>query len=323
MEAVNHSEEISAKARRIQDVVNRFGWNVDIDAFMHRVQQWDNGLTQEDEFSYLLTWSTQCINAHKLDQFYIQPSGKNKYTIPDLFVLLNSADGPKPFYIEIKTSTKNISWTDKYYNGLVNYSNITGIPVLVAWKMKPFDVWALFELRHFTKSTSNYKIDLNTAHRESLMSKLLGDYFIKSYEEIGLHFKFKKVAINKQEGNTIEWNAITESVYITGNGGKEVHEINKSILLYIVSFPFKEITTETDTHIIYSFIPEPNKSAFAQSVITRFVRAYTDGDINWLELIKNQNFPISYENLLDSLTKGIEQEIIRNILFLSPNSEKE
>lgn len=311
------------KARKIQEIANKLGWNSDINTLVERVKQLDNGLVQEDEFTYLLDWSDKCSLAHKLDQLHIPPSSKKKYTIPDLFVLLNIKGKEMPFFIEVKTSKDNkLSWTETYYQGLINYSKLSGIPVLVAWKWRSFDIWTLFELQHFQKAEFNFKIGFEKANVENLMSKLLGDYFIIPYDEIGLHFKFKKIKVVERKSNETLWNTISESIYITGKDNKEITEIDTGLFSFLISFPMDDISTETDTHITYSFTPSPNKSAFAQSIPLRLGRAFAEGEVNWLEKIKKQEYPIKYHKLLESLQKGIDKEVIRNILYLKPKSEK-
>jgi Holliday junction resolvase len=315
------SNDLDNKARKIQEIANQLGWNSDINSLVKRVKEVDKGLIQEDEFSYILDWSDRCALAHKLEQFYIPPTAKKKYTIPDLFVLINDKGKENPFFIEVKTSKDDkLSWTETYYQGLVNYSKLTGVPILIAWKWKGFNIWTLFEVRHFKKSVSNFKIDFAKAMKENLMTKLLGDYFIMPYDEIGIHFKFKKNDIVEQKENETLWNTVCESIYITGKDKKEIKDIDRGLFALLFSYPMDETTTETETHILYSFTPF-SKNTVAQSVLINLVKAFSEEEINWLDKIKKQEYPIKYKTLLDSLTKGIDKEIIEYILHLKPLSE--
>lgn len=316
-------DNLDDKARTIQEIANRLGWNSDISSLVDRVKQMDNGLVQEDEFVYILNWSDKCSLIHKLDQFHIPPTAKKKYSIPDLFVVFNNKGKETSYFIEIKTCKDNkLSWTEKYYEGLINYSKATGVPILVAWKWRSFDIWTLFELKHFQKSVSNYKIGFEKAHTENLMSKLAGDFFIIPYDDIGLHFKFKKDKIIESKENETVWQTVCESIYITGNEKKEIKDIDSGVFSFLFSMPMKDTITQTDAHIIYSFIPSPNKSAYAQSIPIRLAQAFADNEVNWLTKIKNQEFSIKYDKLLDTLTKAIDKEVIRNIFHLKPKSEE-
>ena len=316
-------ENIDKKARTIQEVVNSLGWTSDISALVKRINEMDNGLIQEDEFAYILNWSNKCSIVHKLDQFHIPPSSKELYTIPDLLAIFDKNGEKLKYFIEVKTSKDNkLSWTEKYYQGLINYSNDTGIPILIAWKWNLFSIWTLFELEHFEKAVTNYKINFEKANQESLMSKLVGDYFIILPEEMGLHFKFKKDILEKKREIAAPEKMILESIYITGKDNKEITKFSVEIFALLFSLFMDETTKETKTHLIQSFTPL-NKTIFAQSVIVRLAKVFDKSNITWHEKIKEQNFPIKYEELLKSLTEEIKNGIIESIFFILPLSEKQ
>ncbi|MCJ7449785.1 MAG: hypothetical protein MUO72_19080 [Bacteroidales bacterium] len=310
------------KARKIREAINQLGWDIEISSLIERVKQIDAGLVQEDEFFYILNWSNKCSLIHRLDQF--QPPAQTpikEFIIPDFHVVFNIKGEKKPYYIEVKTTKDNhLNWTEKYYQGLLNYSEINKIPILIAWKWKTFDIWTLFELKHFKKLTSNYKMDIETAHIENLMSQLVGDYLVFPYENFGLHIKFKKLGIFEKKDNETIYNAVFDSIYCSGESGIKVKDIDKGILALLFSLTLEEKVEETDSHIIYSFIPSPNKSSFAQVIPTRLTQAFAETGVNWMHLIRDKNFPINYDSLLDSLKAGIEKKIIRNIIFYVPKS---
>lgn len=87
------------------------------------------------------------------------------------------------------------------------------------------------------------------------------------------------------------------------------------------SLILEEKVEETDSYIIYNFIPSPNKSSLAQVILTRLTQAFAKTDVNWMHLIRDKSFPISYDSLLDSLKAGIDKKIIRDIIFYVPKSK--
>lgn len=311
------------KARKIREAISQLGWDIEISSLIERVKQIDAGLAQEDEFFYILNWSKKCSLIHRLDQFQAPTQApKKEYTIPDFHVVFDVQGIKKPYYIEVKTSKDNhLNWTENYYQGLMNYSEINKIPILIAWKWKTFDMWTLFELKHFKKLTTNYKIDFETAHVESLMSQLVGDYVVFPYENFGLHIKFKKLDVIEQKDNETTYDAVIDSIYCSGDTGIEVKDIDKGILALLFSLILEEKVEETDSYITYSFIPSPNKSSFAQVIPIRLTQAFAKTDVNWMHLIRDKSFPISYDSLLDSLKAGIDKKIIRNIIFYVPKSK--
>lgn len=313
---------IDDKARKIQEIINELGWNADLPSLVERVKQMDNGLVQEDEFIYVLNWSEKCSLIHKLDQLHIPPNSKSQFTIPDIFVVFKDNDKEYPYYIEIKTSKEGkLSWTEKYYQGLLNYSKITGIPILVAWKWRSLDIWTLFEIKHFKKNVKNYKISMEDAHMQNLMSKFAGDFLIVPYDEIALHFKFRKEKEVHKKENETTWETVCESIFMTGDNNKEITEIDPEIFAFFITLSLDEVVSETDTHIIYKYIPSLNKSTFAQSIPVRLAMIFSDVDVNWLTKIKKQEFSVNYTEFLASINNNIEKGLIRNTFIIQPKSD--
>ncbi len=309
------------KARAIQEVGNHFEWK-DIPSIINRVKQLDKGLISEDEFIYILNWSKKCKLIHKLDQFIIPPNAKKNFMIPDLFVIFEHEGRDYPCFIEIKTSKENkLSWTEQFYNGYLNYSKVTEIPILVAWKWSSFDLWTLFNLEHFEKSVSNYKIDFSKAHRENRLSKLAGDFLVAPYKEFAFTIRYKKDRMEKQEGNKKLWQTTIESVFVTGLNGKEVSNISPGIFSMLFSFDLEDQVNETEEYIEQIFIPSPNSSCFAQSIPVRYMKAFGGDEINWLSKIKDQKFLIDYDKFLEDMKQGVDDEVVEYILFMIPNSE--
>ena len=320
--------KIDNKARTIQEAANQLGWNEDVSKLIERVNQLDKGLVQEDEFIYIINWSGNCKLIHKLDQLQLPLDSKNHYTIPDILVEVETEEGNKKFLIEIKTSKKNkLSWTEKYYDGLKNYSALLDIPILIAWKWNNFGIWSLFEINHFSKPFKNYKIDFEKTQQENLMSKLFGDCVIIPYENFGLVFsmkKIKKISEKKKADGSIEigWQTVMDEIYLTGKDNKKIEGFNKSVFAVLTSMRTKEETIETDTHLINRFVPHPNKIQFAQSVPTNLISTLSTSEINWLQHSKEHNYPIEYKEFMDGLNICFEEESIRNVLMTIPLSEK-
>jgi len=320
-------EKIDNKARTIQEVANQLGWNEDVSILIERVNQLDKGLVQEDEFIYIINWSKKCNLIHKLDQLQLPLDSKIQYTIPDILVEMKTEEGNKKFLIEIKTSKKNkLSWTERYFEGLKNYSELLGIPILIAWKWNQFGIWSLFDLSHFSKPSTNYKITFEKALQENLMSQLFGDCVIIQYDDFGLNICLKKVKklseVKKENGEVeIDWQTVVDEIYLTGKKNKKIEGFNKSVFSVLMSMQTKEELIETETHLITRYIPHPNKMQFAQSVPINLIQAFSSSDINWLQNSKENNYPIDYQDFFKGLETSLEEGIIKSVLLLKPKSE--
>lgn len=320
-------ETTDDKARLISDLALKFGWDADLNSIVKRVNEINQGVVQEDELIFLLNWSGKCSICHKVDQAYITNSAKSKFSIPDLFVELEVDGEKKKFYIEVKTSKKNkLSWTEKYYKGLVSYSESTGIPILIAWKWKKFNLWSIFPIEEFKKGPSNYKIDLNTSMTKSVFSNYFGDCLISLPDEIGFHMRFKKLELTSKDEEGVNWKCQFDKAYFTGRHNAEIESNNIGIIGILFCLPFEEKVSETDDYIIRSFIPEPNKSIFAQQIpimLAKLMNQFKSPTIpvNWLSMIQEEKYPMKYQELMDYLKAGVDEKLVNHVLFTIPNPE--
>lgn len=311
------TNELDDKARILQKLTTDLGWNIDYSTLLTRINQLDKGLIQEDEFIYFLNWSKKFKLIHKLDQNQIPISSKDDFRSPDLLVIQNENGIDKPYLIEIKTTEKKqLSWSEKYYNSLVNYSIALNIPLLVAWKWKTFDLWTLFEISDFEKPSKNYKIDIAKAHKKSLLSKLAGDYIIFGYEGFSLTFKYKKTEIIYEAEKEKEYKV--DSFYYIGEDKKQIQSNNPAYIPLILS-QFPDETTEMDDDYIYTKYQPKNNSFFAQALIINLTKGLSIGShIDWIKLAKENKYPLEYDEYLKLLISGHKEKIIEQIFFTDP-----
>lgn len=308
------------KARLIQQAVSELGWTADITLLTQRIQQINGGLVQEDEFIYILNWTGKCSLIHKIDQFQMPLDSKGEYTIPDLFVLFNLNGIIKPFFIEIKTTEKNrLSWTEKYFRGLVNYGVKAGIPVLIAWKWKSFDIWTLFDINHFTKGPSNFKISVSKAHQENLMSEYAGDYAIIINSDNLLVFKFKKENIVNRRKESTTWQAVLVSIYMEDKAGQQIN-INNELFKYFLSLQTEQLKVEETNEYIFQKFRMTSEISFAQHVPVRLKKNSDEHEVNWIEKVKTKEYSIDYNELLKAVQAGCHEGSIKEVFTLKPST---
>lgn len=314
------TNKLDDKARLLQKLTTDLGWNIDYSTLLTRINQLDKGLIQEDEFIYFLNWSKKFKLIHKLDQNQIPTSSKDDFRPPDLLVIQNDNGIDKPYLIEIKTTEKkHLSWSEKYYKSLVNYSVALNIPLLIAWKWNAFDLWTLFEISEFEKPSSNYKIDIAKAHKKSLLSKLAGDYIINGHEGFSLNFKYKKTKVISESDSKKEYKAKLDSFFYIGEDKKHIQSYNPAYIPLILS-QFPEEITEMDSEYIYTKFQPNNNSFFAQSLIIKLTKGlYHSSNVNWIELAKENKYPLVYDDYLKLLSSGYEEKIIKQIYFIDPS----
>jgi Holliday junction resolvase len=305
------------QARALQKALSELGYSVEPELVSKRVVEMHGGLVQEDEFLYTLNWLKNVVLAHKIEQFPIPADAKRSFTIPDLFLVVNVNGQQQPYFVEIKTSQEDkIKWRPSYYEGLQNYSALTGVPVLVAWKWRSFDIWTLVRLEDFEQREpgANFKLDLNIAHKRNLMSSLLGDFLVDLPEQFALVMKQRKIKEGIEDGKKV-WETIVERVYFQGRDGIEVELKNNGVFAVFHCLGVEDIVEEDDTHLYYKIYPSPNHGLFAQTIPVRLTEHLASEPVNWLERIRNQEFPVQYDKLLEELTAGIEEGLVDHIIY--------
>jgi len=311
---------VDDQARALQKVLSQYGYVCDPVLVSERVAVLHDGLVHEDEFLYVLSWSKNVAFAHKLDQATVLSKEKNKYRIPDLLMVVNEQGLRQSYLVEIKTTKKEeLIWSKNYYYGLLNYSKQIGMQMLVAWKWTSLDIWTLVKLEDFKQAnpTASFRLDLKTAYKRSLMSSLLGDFWVFLSDRFSLVLKQKKIKkIQKDDGWV--WEAVVEDVYFTGRDGKPA-PINEGVLAILYSLDVVEQMDEDENYLYFKLIPSPNLGLCVQTVPIRLNQRSARDQVHWLGLISEGKFPIEYDQLLTSLMEAIESKSIDQILFQAPN----
>ena len=313
-------EKIDNKARAIQEVANELGWNSDVDSLIERVKQIDNGLISEDEFIYLLNWLPNCILVNKLDQSAFPNSESEKYGVPDLLAVFE-IDGKKEQYlIEVKTSRKaKLSWTEKYVNKLKAYSELVGIPILIAWKCHEmqFTDWVLVSLEDFSKPNKTYKLNYIDALKQSRLSKYTKDYTVTLPDNFSFELSLRKDKHVKTEADGEIWDVFLESLKITGRQNQDIGKFSPGLFALFMSLGFKEELEENKTHIIRKWKPY-NVIMPIHRVVLIWGKINSQEEASWIERIQNSNYPISYDSLFQDLSKSIDLGLVNHILFTIP-----
>ncbi|MDB5129796.1 hypothetical protein [Mucilaginibacter sp.] len=309
------------QARALQKIFTELGWDADPQFIRQRIHELDNGLVQEDEFIFILNWLKNVELIHKLEQFQIPVTAKKDFSVPDVLVVVNINGQKKPYYIEIKTSKEDaLSWSEKYYNGFKKYSEITGIPVLVAWKWKKFDIWALFRLEDMQQLQPgrNYKIDLGTAHKRNLMSEFFRDYFISLPDKTSFVIRHKKEKMTPTADGEL-WDTTIDAAYWTDRDGNEVYVHNHGIMALFFCLQVQESIEQDEKYLYYTVTPAPNKNIFAQAIPIMLNEAFAEKRINWLEKIQQQENFIGYDDLLSDFNNAFKEGTLNYIFFSKPN----
>lgn len=152
----------------------------DIKKFIKKAQHIEYGLSAEVEFASIAAWLGRCKLAHGLDQrpFSSTPF-KKQPQIPDLFMVTEHGGVQRKFLIEVKTGEKKeLRFTKAYYDNLCEYASFLNLPLLIAWRMRPFPAWVLFDSSRMELKSSRLSMLFGDALKANLMGCCLGDYIV-------------------------------------------------------------------------------------------------------------------------------------------------
>lgn len=209
----------------IQQALQELGRDASPQTIAEKVKRLEIGLPAEDELAVLLRWLGRCQLVHKLDQSV--PPANDVYRIPDLLAVFEYRGRPVPVLIEVKACEDNtISWRPDYYSAMRNYAGTLNLPLLIAWRHLTF--WVLFDVRHFTKASTNFNIQFSDAMKQTLMSVLAGDFSYSFAVGSGMHINMRKLA-DTEDG----FEAIIEECYLTNGAGERLTEAPGVLPLFL------------------------------------------------------------------------------------------
>jgi Holliday junction resolvase len=315
---------IDPTAHLIHEALEQLGWHMDAQALAARIMRLQFGLPAEDEFSMILSWLGKCRLVHKLDQQQTPLEAKGYYQIPDLLSLFDYNGRSVPVLIEVKaTQSDSLSWKPSYFETLRRYGQQLGLPVLVAWKLKPMGIWTLFELKHFNQPKQNYRVTFETAIQESLLGLLAGDFAFIFKGGVGLHLKARKLeakASESKEGGEI-WHLQIEDAYFTDGEGNRTKRLGPGLWSLFLSAPLEEQTQVTETHILQSFVIHPeSRMQFAHRALAVLLELQMPKDkpLRWREVLMGHRIPIESSALRKAAEDGLSQGILRYVATQSP-----
>ncbi|MBU1647998.1 MAG: restriction endonuclease [Proteobacteria bacterium] len=316
---------LDSSARLLHEAIQQMGWSSDPALLVDRVKRLDLGLPAEDEFIFILSWLGKCALTHKLDQSQFPPRSKDTYQVPDLLASFQTRVGPKLVLIEIKVTNKQkLKWKADYFGKLKRYSDLLGIPLLVAWKF--YGLWLLVDIECFQKATSNFHLSLETAMKNNLMSFLAGDFGYVFKPNVGLHFVIKKDKLvdRKATGESSEeqqWLVRIEKAYFTNSEGVETTNLPSGLWpLFISAGPEAHDKVELDYIYQRFVIPDNNGIKFAHTALPILLNFSNNEEekIHWRKQLEEHHYPVEYTIFCDAAKAGIERKFVQYIFHVQP-----
>ena len=326
-------ESPSDLPRLFQDALAELGYEGDPVEVAKRVRRLDIGLPAEDEFSVVCAWLGKCELLHKLDQCQVPVGSKKYFQVPDLLAKFSTQTSKSPVLIEVKSkSDKVLSFKPEYLNGLQNYADLMGMPLLVAWKFN--NIWTLFDVRHMKKASrkggKNFKINIFDAMRENLLGILAGDIAYTIGAGAGVHYRLRKDELLRAEigddCTTEEWKFVIEDVSFTDYMGRTLgKELSADIQSLFATWGLESEEVHTESHIDLHFVAEGGGIEYAHAALVSLLNweSRRDGRPHWRRLLKEEKITESVTSFTAALYAAHGQKVVSLILHQIPNTMPE
>lgn len=309
--------------RLIHESLEQLGWAADAKCIAERVNRLNIGLPLEDEFSIICGWLGKCDLVHKLDQQQYPNTSKDTFQVPDLIANFNVRGvGSTSVLIEVKSCEKNVlSLRPDYVFKLRAYGQLLGLPVLIAWRK--YGVWSLVDLDAFSKANKNFNLNFSDALRNSLMSKLLGDFSYTPQVNSGVHIRFKKEklveTIETDEGFQENWNMVIDDVYFTNGDSEQLRDLSPTAQQLFFSWELATTESHSDSHVVMHNIIEEESGMFAHMALTRLLSFHGQEDeVHWRSYLHNDAAIASIVNFRSGIEENLKAGIIKYIFDIEP-----
>lgn len=312
--------------RLIHESLEQLGWQADSKALAERIGRLNIGLPAEDEFTILCGWLGKCELIHKLDQQQYPVDSKLKYQVPDLLARFNYKERKITALIEVKSSNKNaLSFTPEYRSKLIEYGNILGLPVLVAWKHS-FGIWMLVSLDCFEKRHKNFNLSFSTAMQENLLGVLAGDFTYSLGINSGFHLACKKDHLISTEPTDNEetevWHTTIDEVYFTNRDNENIKNLSKIAQQVFFSWNLEYHETHSDSHIIMHYTCQEQSGLFAHMALTRILNFHLNENdrIHWRKHLKDESIISSIKDYRAGIEENLRNKVIHHIIDQLPRN---
>lgn len=309
--------------RLIHESLEQLGWSADITSIADRVHRLNIGLPLEDEFSIICGWLGQCNLVHKLDQQQYPTTSKDIFQVPDLLANFNvRGAGNTSVLIEVKSCERNVlSFRPDYVSKLRAYGQLLGLPVLIAWRK--YGIWSLVDLDVFSKATKNYNLNFNDAMRNSLMSKILGDFSYTPQVNSGVHISFKKEkiieTIETDGGQQENWHTVIDDVYFTNGESEQLKDLSPVAQQLFRSWDLTTTESHSDSHVVMHNTIDEESGMFAHMALTRLLSFHSrEDDVHWRRHLQNDAAISSISGFRSGIEENLKAGIIKYIFDIEP-----
>lgn len=324
------SRERFEKAILLHKAISMIGWAGKPEDIADKVKQLEYGLPVEDQFAALCVWMGKCSLIHKLEQEQFPNLSREEYQVPDFLAVFDLATKKMPALIEVK-KTNGIQlapFGGNYYSKLTNYAKLMNLPLLIAWYIKDFNLWCLFDIERMQRKRSAFHIDFHTATNNSLLGVMFDDVLFRIKPGLKVQFNVRKEPGSEirdpTTGELRKFTGILEEISWLTHSDERINatpSLRKLLefLFYIVDNDSTD--SENDEYVTMTFYTTKEENLFAHQLLGVMAFGTTilrDTTPSWIEVLKSDSFEMDYKSVRDALSTGVKEGVVSIILKQNP-----
>ena len=292
---------------------------IDPGELISKIQRVHQGLSAEHEFAAIASWLGRCTLLTQPDQVLVSDG---RYRAPDFLIAVRSQEREIPFLVEVKTTTDSrLKWTESYFSSLRRFACLLKLPLLVAWKSH--GLWVLTDTELFEKRKTAYHLTFDRAIKNSLMTQLFGNVWLKIAEDFRLEIQMRildpidPTAESLPEGG---YRCQIEAAGLWTERGKVPKELTSSLFPIFLVKAVDPPRTERKADLVTEVFPTDPEGMFNLSDVLLAQlnwRRDSEENIDWIAELR-KGLPRQLADLEAVLQRGLEVGALRYILRQQP-----
>ncbi|MFZ1007755.1 MAG: hypothetical protein WAN65_13015 [Candidatus Sulfotelmatobacter sp.] len=291
------------------------------DSLSERIRGIHKGLSKETEFAAIVSWLGNCQAIFKVDTDPATIRAESGLKAPD-FIAFPVVNGvPVPVLIEVKGRDRGqLNWSEKYLSSLVRFAELVELPLLIAWNWK--GLWLLVEHSHFEKNVTAFRLTLEKAFKEDLMSLLFKDFRIT----LNPNFQFfidldilDPALENDKEALPEQFHAkIVDVGYLFE--GSRIEQKREYLRLLLAVADEGHLVRTGARQVRQIFQPAENTISSLSRAFIAEVAMGRQGDPDWHDVLRRGPLASSGEDYRKSLAQAVHDGIVLQWFDIEPNT---
>ncbi len=292
-----------------------------LESLSARILGIQKGLSAEAEFAATVTWLGNCDAIFRIETNPTTIRAGSGLRAPDFIAFPSVKGRATPVLIEVKARAhEHLKWSEKYLSSLTGFAKLLNLPLLVAWKYK--GLWLLVDHSHFDKNVTAFRLTIQKAVKEDLMSLLFRDLRVALNPKLQMYIDFEILDATVPAAEDAVPDEFDAKIVNVGYAHEGIRlERNKREYFYLqLSAPDEvQLVRNGERRVRQIFRPTENTLfSLSRALITELSLGRDKPD--WHDLLRRGSFPGSGTNYRRLLPEAVEDGVVLRWFDIEPST---